>query len=229
MRETRATGPKPERQSVARAHGGNLAAPRATGRKPGQKLITCRASRAPLACAPPSGLPRSSAGCAQQPRCGTAKPAQVGRQEQGMAQCERRVVLDQVPDGKHRQRRAQRPELRIPQSWIIRLRMESADHQSTHERIELQPRLHAFESCMPRCVVYIRKSNNDGSEMLHRSRAGNGCKFPKCVAHRRFHAGKIRTRCRANADADRVKPERLPGERAYVSGAAEVRMLAHQE
>jgi len=105
MRETGATEPKRERQSAALAHGGNLVAPRATGRKPGQEagLITARASRATRV-RPPSGLPRSSADRAQQPRCGAAKPAQVGRQEQWMAQCEGRVVLDHVPDGEHRQR-----------------------------------------------------------------------------------------------------------------------------
>src|ERR1051326_5885863 len=67
--------------------------------------------------------------------------AQVAREQRRMAQGERCVVADQVPHGEQRNRRAHRPEIPVPQTLVVRVRVKPADHQTVPQAAQGQPAL----------------------------------------------------------------------------------------
>jgi hypothetical protein len=107
--------------------------------------------------------------------------------------------------------------------------MEPSEHETPQQTINLELPLHSLESYWAPGVVYIWKTNNDGSEMAHRTRAGDCRKILKTAAHCGAHDGNLRARRRTDADPDGVETQCLACERAYVSGPAQVLMLTHQK
>src|SRR2546421_11371159 len=104
--------------------------------------------------------------------------------------------------------------------------MKPGNHQPPPQTVKFQFLLHGPQGLQAIFILNIRKSHDDGAEMLHRSGAGNSRELQKAVTHYTLYTGNLCAARIANADPNCIESGGLCGERTYVACAPKLRMAA---